>query len=101
MNSDSVRNEIREKLQLEINSIEYTDSDISLHYDELRGKLDVVIEETDNLQVDYLFSALNKLVHKWKFSIDLQIDGPKRDVDDWDSWDDTVYAEADLDYYEN
>lgn len=101
LNSDSVRNEIREKLQLEINSIEYTDSDISLHYDELRGKLDVVIEETDNLQVDSLFSALNKLVHKWKFSIDLQIDGPKRDVDDWDSWDDTVYAEADLDYYEN
>ena len=89
-----------EKLDITIEDIEFVDNILETSYETIHGVLNVHILDDVKTSGKSLLNVLNRLLYKWEYRTEITIQGPKRDVDDWDEWNETVYAEADLDYYE-
>lgn len=98
LNSDFVKDRVKEELDLTIENIESVDYLISS--EDIQGLLDVYISENNKASIDNLFEVLNKLVYKWDYNTTITIQSPKRDVDDWDEWEVDLHAVAELDYSE-
>ena len=98
LNSDLVKDTVKEELDITIEDIEFVDYVISS--EDIHGLLNVYISENNKASIDNLLEVLNKLVYKWDYNTTITIQGSKRDVDDWDEWEADLHAVAELDYSE-
>lgn len=98
LNSDFVKDRVKEELDLTVENIESVDYLISS--EDIHGLLNVYISENNEASIENLFEVLNKLVYKWDYNTTITIQGSKRDVDDWDEWEADLHAVAELDYSE-
>lgn len=98
LNSDLVKNTVKEELDITIEDIEFVDYVISS--EEIHGTLYIHTLDDINVSIKNLFDVLNRLLYKWEYRTEITIQGSKRDVDDWDEWEADLYATAELDYSE-
>lgn len=100
LNSDLVKDTVKEELDITIEDIEFVDNMLETSYETIHGLLNVHILDDAKISSESLFEVLNRLVYKWEYRTEITIQGPKRDVDDWDEWELELYATAELDYSE-
>lgn len=98
LNSDLVKDTIQEEFQTVVEDIEFVDYSISS--EEIHGILYVYMSDNTKISIESLFEILDKLSYKWEYTTEITIQGPKRDVDDWDEWEVELHATAELDYSE-
>ena len=98
LNSDLVKDTVKEELDITIEDIEFVDYIVSS--EEIHGALNIHILDDTNVSIKNLFDVLNRLLYKWEYRTEITIQGSKRDVDDWNEWEADLYATAELDYSE-